>query len=232
MRVHHRFSVGGVASALVVVAGADSTSTTTATTTTYPTTVTSLWSTTITTFATAAAGASSPIPAPDTWITVRTVTLLDPWPVSPDPYLYPYTILETSIVKDTVVHGASTTTTASTAYPTWLVWDTQGADLPVGNVPQCAKTDTGGQCAPPAWKPDTRCLALGQETRCRAQCTIRNWQWWCEKAPPDRDSVGGPVPVGMGRLCWGGAGNYTQLVEPCDDTDYPPECAPCPTTTA
>ncbi|CAK7211568.1 hypothetical protein SCUCBS95973_001159 [Sporothrix curviconia] len=142
---------------------------TTTTTTTYPTTITSVWSTTIT-------SPASP-PGPGTWTTARTVTVLEPWPVSPDPYgNFPYTIHQTSIVRETVTHAATTATPpASTAYPTWVLWDTQAADLPVGNIPRCepvvvaagAPGPTMGW-APPAIKPDSRCLDLGLETRCHA----------------------------------------------------------------
>ncbi|CAK7213099.1 hypothetical protein SBRCBS47491_001687 [Sporothrix bragantina] len=225
-----RKSVVTIGMVLSTLAVAETVSTATSTSTTYPTTITSIWTTTIT---------SSASPS-DIWTTARTVTVLEPWSVSPDPYgNFPYTIHQTSIIRETVAHAATTVTpAASTAYPTWVLWDTQAADLPVGNVPRCESVASSNGvtkgCAPSALKPDTRCLDLGLETRCHAQCIIRDWQWWCRQADDgllvSNSSDSSELP--MGRLCWGNSHNYTQLVEPCDGTDYPPDCDACPSADA
>ncbi len=202
--------------------GTPAASPTSSTTTSYPTTVTSTWSTTITSFS-SATPFSTP---PSMWmVTTSTVTVIEPWPVSPDPAQFPMTMVQTSIVHAwTVLAGVSITASAlmstTTLYKTWVVWETQAADLPVGNVPRC---EAGG-CTPAAWKPNGHCLGLGMETRCRAQCIIRDWQWWCLKDDKQGKTADSPP---MGRLCWGSATNYTQLVEPCDGTDYLPDCPAC-----
>ncbi|OAA66523.1 hypothetical protein SPI_01099 [Niveomyces insectorum RCEF 264] len=160
--------------------------------TTYPTTVTSVGTTFLTSFPPAAAGSA------ESWVTARTITVLEPWPVSPDPENFPYTMLQTTVTRQTVTHWVRPTAAtspspspspvvesadavATTLQPPtlWLIWDTQPFDMPVGDVPICEAN--GQTCTPPAWKPDSRCTARHMETRCGTQCIIRDWQWWCRK---------------------------------------------------
>ncbi len=152
--------------------------------------------------------------------------MIEPWPSSPDPDFFPYTIIQTAITEQTITHhmtlakdGPPTqdvTKTTLTVPSTWIIWETAATDMPVGTPPDC-----GGPCTPSAIKPHGVCYEKRLETRCAAQCTIRDWQWWCYKHPPgDQDPP-------QGKICWTNSTSYEQLLEPCDHTDFLPNCKQC-----
>jgi hypothetical protein len=171
------------------------------TTPTYPLTVTTIFSTSPTT------------------ATTDHVTLLEAWPIVPDPEAFPYTMRQTALTQR-VIPPSSTTTLIATS--TWMLWETAATDMVVGTSPMCA-----GECNPPALKPHYRCLESGRETRCAAQCEIKQAQglylWWCLKTA---GGWGGEMKP-MGRLCWDNGTAYEALLEPCDHTDLRPDCKLC-----
>jgi hypothetical protein len=175
---------------------------------TYPTTVTTTYSTTRTSAAT---------------VTVDHVTVIDPWPISPDPMSLPYTMFQTEITQRIISPAAATPTTSSmTTNSTWLLWVIQNFDLPPAIPPECPGP---GGCAPRSVKPHPLCEYSGRETRCPAQCQLKDWMWWCKK------QVQGEQDTPMGRVCAGNNSTaYEQLLEPCDHTDFKPGCQLCPDT--
>ncbi|KAK3315571.1 hypothetical protein B0H66DRAFT_536437 [Apodospora peruviana] len=173
----------------------------------YPTTVTTIYSTTI-------AGAVG--------ITIDRVTVLDPWPTSPDPEKVPFTMLETQVTERTVSPpGAAVTPTVATttAISTWILWGVLDFDMPPYSPPVCPGP---GGCSYGTIKPNGRCMDLGWETTCASQCLLKDWMWWCAKSA---DSSAPP----MGRVCApvGNTTTYLQLYEPCDHTDYKTGCTLC-----
>ena len=159
-------------------------------------------------------------------VVVDTTTLIDPWPVSPDFELIPMTMLQTGITVRTVstinalTNDTPTRTTLSTT-STWIMWGTAVTDMAVRPGPQCAQVQ-GADCNPPAVKQHPRCDELGRDTRCAAQCLLKDWLWWCyQHTAADKDLKP------MGKLCYGNSTAYEQLLEPCDHTDFAPDCLAC-----
>jgi len=169
-----------------------------------------------------------------TTATIDVVTLIDPWPVSPDPESPPYTVTQTAHTQRTILISPSYPTSSSPSIPSstttnitttrvWTLWTIQAFDLPPYDTPACPGP---GGCSYPAIKPHPRCAERKLETRCAAQCLLRDWMWWCA------GRVDGE-PEYMGRVCaasnstgpWDGDGD--QLLEPCDHTDFKPGCSIC-----
>lgn len=181
----------------------------------YPTTVTTIFTTMHT------------APASPATTTIDLVTVIDPWPTSPDPELVPYTKTETQITQRTLsASGTTPTTTTLTSISTWTVWTIQAFDMRPFDPPACP----GPQgCSWPSIKPSQRCLDLKMQTRCAKQCVLKDWLWWCaEGQAPEGDRGMGLGPVG--RVC--AATNSTSeswvpLLEPCDHTDWKPGCSLC-----
>ena len=173
---------------------------------TYPTTITSTYSTVHST-----AGVA----------TTDHVTVIDPWPVSPDPESFPYTLLQTAITQRTISPASATPSTSSiTATSTWFVWSIQPFDMPPSGLNDCSEP---GECTYGAIKPHPRCDEQGRETRCVAQCLLKDWMWWCIAAKE------GQMDPPMGRVCAASnSTDYKQLLEPCDHTDFSPLCPLCP----
>jgi hypothetical protein len=173
---------------------------------TYPTNVTSTYSTTRTDTAA---------------VTVDHVTAIDAWTISPDPESVPYTMTETQITERTIFPSAAApTTTHITATSTWMLWTISTLDMPPYAPIVCPGP---GGCSPQSIKPNTRCLELGLETRCAAQCLLKDWMWWCTR------HVGGEDGALMGRVCAGNnSTDYEEILEPCDHTDFKPGCQLCP----
>ncbi len=187
---------------------------------TYPTTVTRSWSRTSSQIPRTAL-ATDAIPT----TTVKTVTVLEPWPSSPNPELFPYTLTQTAITdrREEMVDGDTRRVLVSTTQAvtsTWVVWDTAPTDLPRGmELPKCEV------CAPPRIKQDKRCTERGLETACHSQCKIRQVEgfdvWWCHQRTTNDTSE-----VAIGRVCSGGGNYYEQLLEPCDHADHRHDCPP------
>jgi hypothetical protein len=154
-------------------------------------------------------------------VTIDQVTVLDPWPTSPDPEAVPFTMKETEITQRTISPTAGVATTLSmTVTSTWILWTTSFLDMPPSSPPECPGP---GGCSYPSVKPHPRCRALSRETRCAAQCTLKDWMWWC-KSHAELET-NGPV----GRVCSdGNSTDYEYLLEPCDHTDFKPGCPLCP----
>ncbi|OAA56231.1 hypothetical protein SPI_07842 [Niveomyces insectorum RCEF 264] len=232
----------------------------------YPTVVTRSWSRTSTVTPTspspdadAASEADTATATPSTTtVVVRSVTMYDQWPSSPDPANYPYTVTQTAVthrreyaVNQAVAGGTTTRTnslavadTTQTVTTTWIMWDTSPTDLPVGHpLPKCE-----GGCAPPTIKPDKRCTDHNLDTACHSQCKIRSvegWDvWWCQQraghwdhpkkaannanASANTYADNTTAPVALGRVCTDSTGYYEQLLEPCDSADHRYDCPPCP----
>jgi len=183
---------------------------------TYPTTVTSFYTTTTT-------GATA--------ITIDHVTVIDPWPTSPDPELVPFTIYESAITQRTVIPLPSPAaspladptnfTTTITSTTTWHVWVVYAFDMSPYTPPTCPGPEG---CAYGSIKPSGRCEELGHQTRCARQCLMKDYLWWCTKR-----AEGDPEPI-LGRVCDDGRGTnatFEQLVEPCDHTDWRAGCLLC-----
>ena len=173
---------------------------------TYPTIVT-------TTYVTTRTGTSA--------VTVDHVAVMDPWPTSPEPESIPFTMLETAVTQRTISSaGATPTTTYTTAISTWILWSISDLDMPPWQPPSCPGP---GGCAYRSIKPHPRCLELNRETRCAAQCLLKDWMWWCTR------HAGGEADAYMGRVCAGdNSTSYEELLEPCDHTDFKPGCSLCP----
>ncbi|KAK4209766.1 hypothetical protein QBC37DRAFT_391025 [Rhypophila decipiens] len=189
---------------------------------TYPTTITSSYLTTIT-------GSAA--------LTIDHVTVLDPWPTSPDPEIVPYTMFQTGITQRTIVPiiaspsavsseqpgipAAENITTMITTTTTYLLWVIYAFDMSPYTIPACPGPEG---CAYSSIKPNGRCEELGWQTRCAGQCLLKDWMWWCTKV--GEDDLGSI----RGRVCDDGMGvNATleQLVEPCDHTDWRARCVRC-----
>lgn len=177
---------------------------------TYPTTLTTIYSTTYTNAAA---------------VTVDEVTVIDPWPTSPDPASAPYTKTETQITQRTVsAAGAAPTATSITATAVWLLWTIQPFDMVPYEPPACPGPDG---CSYPSIKPHWKCLDMHLETRCYRQCVLKNWMWWCRRSAEAEGDGLGPV----GRVCAGTnttVAEWEPLLEPCDHTDMMPGCSICP----
>lgn len=179
---------------------------------TYPTTVTSTLSTTRT--------------GPSGATTIDHVTMIDPWPTSPDPEVVPFTNTETAVTERIVItkaaEGPATATTTMTATSTWILWPVRILDMPPYIPPQCPGPSG---CAYRSVKPHPRCERSGRETRCAAQCLLKDWLWWCSNNVTDPDAT-----RYYGRVCADGNVTdtaYDLLLEPCDHTDFKPGCPLC-----
>lgn len=210
--------------------------------TTYPTTVTRIWSRTL----------SDKAKASETAVTVQTVTMYEPWPTSPNPENFPYTLLQTAVTARDVYKATTdaqgqvsatgpplTVTPARTVTvtSTWVLWNTSPTDLAVGEKPAGCKHSNphnDQKCATPNLKQDTRCLEHGLTTACHSQCKIRRVEgmelWWCQKrgdGTSKTGDAGGTREVAIGRVCTDSMGYYKQLLEPCDTMDHVHDCQPC-----
>ncbi|KAK0725117.1 hypothetical protein B0H67DRAFT_641568 [Lasiosphaeris hirsuta] len=172
--------------------------------------------------------APTTLPITNLATTIDAVTLIDPWPLSPDPERAPLTLTATAVTQRTILVSTTTTRTALTSVATYLVWPPQPFDMPEWVTPGCQYPDPDMACSArgSSIKPDGRCLELKRETRCAAQCLLKDWTWWC--------ATGG-APIG--RVCEGpegvngtvAAGDFALVLgEPCDHTDYKPGCKICP----
>ncbi|KAK4638846.1 hypothetical protein QC761_0102170 [Podospora bellae-mahoneyi] len=201
------------------------------TTTTYPTTI-------ITTLTTTYTNPSTPSAT-----TIDHITLLDPWPVSPDfESIFPYPLTQTEILSRTIIHSPSSTSISppTSTTLTWSLWAVQAFDMSPYVPPICPGPEGEEGCAYGSIKPHYRCEELGLETRCARQCELKDWIWWCRLPRNDgKDSLGGGLggaPVGRvcadrvdGRGGEGGGGGlaWVPLVEPCDHTDFKVGCKVC-----
>jgi hypothetical protein len=193
-------------------------------TSTYPTTVTHTYTRTST--SKLPRGLTHDESKPTTAV-LFAVNLVEPWPSSPDPEEFPYTLTQTGYTKryDVAVSAGSTATLSSadvTATSTWVLWDTAATDLPKGRrLPKCEG------CAVHAGRRDPRCKDKGRETACHSQCKIRDVEgrhvWWCHKRMPGD----GSTEVNIGRVCADGTKWYQQLYEPCHVDDLRHDCPPC-----
>ena len=202
-----------------------------AATRTYPTTLTTILS-----------QSTLAVPNPSA-TTVDQVTLIDPWPLSPDPEFAPLTVTQTAVTQRTifmtflppapspdpsatVVRSPATSVTSTTiqATSTYLVWPPQPFDMPDWVTPTCQYPHEIRACSlrDSSIKPDRRCTARNRETRCAAQCLLKDWTWWC--------ATGAGTGPGhrIGRVCEAALGeDVIVLGEPCDHTDYKPNCEVC-----
>jgi len=184
----------------------------------YPTTITTLFTTTHT------------LSAQPGTTTIDHITVIDPWPTSPDPELAPYTQTETVITSRTIsVAGATPTTTTSELRKivTWTVWTIQPFDMRPFDPPACPGP---GGCSWPSIKPAQKCLDLKMQTRCAKQCVLKDWLWWCAEGQQtlQETEVKGLGPVG--RVCAptnSTVETWVPLLEPCDHTDWMPGCSIC-----
>ncbi|KAM7208154.1 hypothetical protein V8F20_001434 [Naviculisporaceae sp. PSN 640] len=172
-------------------------------------------------------------------LTIDDVTVLDPWPTSPDPELVPHTMYETAITHRTIIPSPSSTpqtpnpeepqanttiTTMITSRTTYLLWAIYAFDMSPYTLPTCPGPEN---CAYSSIKPSGTCEELGPnwQTRCAGQCLLKDWMWWCTKVGED------DLANIRGRVCddGGGGTNATlvQLVEPCDHTDWKAGCLKC-----
>ncbi|KAK4196032.1 hypothetical protein QBC40DRAFT_184436 [Triangularia verruculosa] len=171
--------------------------------------------------------------------TIDHITLLDPWPVSPDfASIFPYPLTQTEIVSRTIILSPSSTSVLPPYSTTldWSLWAVQSFDMPPYDAPICPGPEGEEGCAYGSIKPDYRCEDLGLETRCARQCELKDWVWWCRLPRNDgKDSSGLGAP--MGRVCadrakglgdGGGGLAWVPLVEPCDHTDFKVGCPFCP----
>lgn len=221
--------------------------------TVYPTTVTRIWSRTLT--AKASETPSGTATADTGIVTIQTVTMYEPWPSSPNPANFPYTMLQTAITSRDLYSahvdasgrlaptGSSLTATPvepRTVTSTWVLWDTSPTDLAAGQaLPACDRTNDRNdlKCATPNLKQDTRCIEHGLTTACHSQCKIRRvegWDlWWCHKRGDGTSKLGksgggnDTREVAIGRVCTDSMGYYEQLLEPCDTMDHGHDCLPC-----
>ncbi len=157
--------------------------------------------------------------------TIDQVTFIDPWPISPAMESFPYTMTQTRITARTVLPRSGATdspaTITTTAYATYILWTIVDLDMEPDRSPACAGP---GNCNPPAIKP-TRCEQTGRETRCATQCELRDWLWFCLQS--NNSTQGALTEKPEGRSCYAKNGQWEQLLEPCDHTDYAPGCKPC-----
>ncbi len=179
---------------------------------------------------------------------VQTVTLYEPWPSSPNPEWFPYTLTQTAVTtrhEYTVTLGAdglpSTSAlpnqepsgTVRTATSTWVLWTTSPTDLAVGQaLPKCKDG-----CTVHNMKQDRRCIDRGLVTACHSQCKIRQLEhinaWVCQHrnngTSKANNTPGGSETreVALGRVCTDTTGYYEQLLEPCDSMDHRHDCPSC-----
>lgn len=194
--------------------------------TAYPTTVTSIWSTTET-------SASQPGPWGAVYMiymtTLRTVTLLEPYPAQIQ--TYPATVVQTAVSKEThttritysSANGPVSTTIDSRTVSvpsTWVLHQAQPTDLAAGTTPAGLPCE---ECAPASWQADSRCAGNGLQTACQRQCDLRDGVWWCYRMYYSDYGTG----VQMGRACWGNGSYFEQLVEPCVAGDHRLSCVSC-----
>ncbi|KAK3347249.1 hypothetical protein B0T25DRAFT_584271 [Lasiosphaeria hispida] len=191
---------------------------------TYPTTLTTIFAATTLPMANRSA------------TTIDAITLIDPWPLSPDPEHAPLTLTATAVTQRTVIASSATiTSTAITSVATYLVWPPQPFDMPDWVPPRCQYPDPDMACSlrGSSIKPDGRCTELHRETRCAAQCLLKDWTWWCATGLDKGKEAGHPI----GRVCEGpegangtvASGDFALVIgEPCDHTDYRPGCKVCP----
>lgn len=193
----------------------------------YPTTITSVWSSTeSSTTSPGPLGAVQKVVV----ITTLTVTLLEPHPT---PIVsYPATLIQTAITSRTYdyrityssLDGPVSTSISSGVYTvpsTWVLHPAQPTDLAVGIEMSALPCD---ECPiASSWTVDSRCAAKGLDTACQGQCKLRDDTWWCYKMY--YSDYGSDVQ--MGRVCWGNATYYEQLLEPCIAGDHRLACVPC-----
>ncbi|ERS97276.1 hypothetical protein HMPREF1624_06607 [Sporothrix schenckii ATCC 58251] len=177
--------------------------------------------------------------------------MYEPWPSSPNPEYFPYTLMQTAItsrhlysahvddkgrVAPTGAPWTATTVTPRTVTSTWVLWNTSPTDLAVGEaLTPCDRSNghNDQKCATPNLKQDTRCLEHGLTTACHSQCKIRRvegWDlWWCHKRGDGTSKAAGndTREVAIGRVCTDSMGYYEQLLEPCDTMDHGHDCQPC-----
>ncbi len=179
---------------------------------TYPTTITNIHTTTLT--------------GPSATLTIDRITILDPWPISPDRESMPYTMTQTQLTTRVVSSpGATPSAIALTSTAVYNLWDILPFDMPPSQTPMCPSPER--DCAYGSIKPNPRCEELGRETRCAAQCLLKDWLWWCPTGRSYGKPEAGPV---LGRVCYGdedGKGAALQLMEPCDHTDFLAGCPRC-----
>ncbi|KAK0666563.1 hypothetical protein QBC41DRAFT_397973 [Cercophora samala] len=196
------------------------------TTTSYPTTITTTLTTTYTN------------PSTPSATTIDHITLLDPWPISPDfEVIFPYPLTQTEILSRTVILSPSSTSISPPSSTTlnWSLWAVQAFDMSPYVPPICPGPEGEEGCAYGSIKPHYRCEELGLETRCARQCELKDWIWWCRLPRNDgKDSSGVGAPVGRvcadranGSVEGGGGLAWVPLVEPCDHTDFKVGCAVC-----
>lgn len=151
--------------------------------------------------------------------TVDQITILDNWTTSPDPTLVPYTMVQTETTQRTVsAAGAEPTMTVLNSTTTWIVWTVSAFDMPPYQSLECPGPDG---CAYGTIKPNYLCDEMRRETRCAAQCELRDWLWWCR--------ADGGINAPIGRVCSdGNQTDYKMLLEPCDHTDFKSGCQVCP----
>lgn len=177
--------------------------------------------------------------------------MYEPWPLSPNPENFPYTMLQTAITSRGLYAAhvdaegrlaptgsplTATPVTPRTVTSTWVLWDTSPTDLAVGQaLPACDRTNEHNdlKCATPNLKQDTRCIEHGLTTACHSQCKIRRvegWDlWWCHRRGDGTSKAAGndTREVAVGRVCTDSMGYYEQLLEPCDTMDHRHDCLPC-----
>ncbi|KAH8898807.1 hypothetical protein GQ53DRAFT_817035 [Thozetella sp. PMI_491] len=157
--------------------------------------------------------------------TIDHLTFVDPWPVSPIPESFPYTMKQTRVTVRTVLPPSRTAdalpATTITAYATYILWTLSDFDMVPYIPPGCADP---GNCKPPAIKP-TRCESTNRETRCATQCEVKDFLWFCLQA--NNSTLGASEAKPQGRACYGKNGEWEQLLEPCDHTDFAPWCKAC-----
>ncbi|KAK4450940.1 hypothetical protein QBC34DRAFT_447904 [Podospora aff. communis PSN243] len=184
---------------------------------TYPTTITNILTTT--------RSPSAPTGAP---LTIDHITLLDPWPTSPDPQSVPFTLTQTALTQRTIsAAGATPTTLSLNSTIFYKLWTIQALDMVPYEPPVCPGP---GGCSYPAIKPHAECSKLKMQTRCAAQCQLKDWMWWCRgHIEGERDYEGrvcartpNATEVGMAGKTW-----EVELLEPCDHTDLKPGCTIC-----
>jgi len=210
---------------------------------TYPTTITNVLTTTHS-------------PNPTAPVTIDHITLLDPWPTSPDPESVPFTLTQTALTQRTISFPTAATpslpvsVTEINSTKVYILWTIQSrrslqsayfffpfpfhipfqshpsfpkyhklthhtltkVDMTPYEPPVCPGPNG---CSYPAIKPHSECAKLKLQTRCAAQCLLKDWMWWCTKhVSGEADHVGRVCAATGGTEPWG-----VELLEPCDHTD-------------
>ena len=180
-------------------------------------------------------------PRVETYVTILTVTVLEPGPVTSGPF--PATVPQIAITSGTIhttisssgaavrqtppsetwVYTSTETWVVSPPEPTFLPASTRGDAVACEDAVVCAKEE-GGQGE---GKGEAVCDKAGMRTGCLGQCEMRaDGMWWCYRMwEREWGAEGGRLR--MGRACWGEGLKFRQLNVPCVMGDVAVGCKPC-----